>query len=205
MTGTIKLNYTFIDSSGSNLSDVSLYNRDATLTTDGSGVWTSEIPFDISSNAAITNPNSYYFKGADYFTADVSDNWSGSFTFSIWVKPTQEMELYDSIFSTSDTHNVNHSWQLEAVNSGKWNIRVNTPNNGVKTFNIDDISQNNWQHIAISWENNDISSNKYLKTYYNGNLVQTYNSTNTSFIDDLNFNFVKYKLATNRKDRKSVV
>lgn len=198
MTGTIKLNYTFNNGTGTTLSDVSLYNRDATLTTDGSGVWTTDIPFDVSSNAAATNPNSFYFKGGDYFSADVSDNWSGNFTLSIWVKPTQDMGLYESIFSSSDTHNVDNSWQLEAVNNGNWNIRVNTPNNGMKSFNIYDISENNWQHIAITWEYSDISANKYLKTYFNGNLVETYNSVNTNFIDDLNFTFVKYKLGTSR-------
>jgi hypothetical protein len=201
MVGTIKLNYTFNDGTGTTLSDVSLYNRDATLTTDGSGVWTTDIPFDASSNAAVVHPNSYYFKGGDYFSADVSDNWSGSFTFSIWAKPTQEMNLYESIFSSSDSHNVNNSWQLEAVNNGNWNIRVNTTNNGVKSFNIEDISENNWQHIAISWQYSDISSNKLLKTYFNGNLVQTYNIANTNFIDDLNFTFVKYKLASNRSEQ----
>ena len=201
MNGTIKLNYTFNDGSGNTLSDISLYNRDAILTTDGSGVWTTEIPFDVSSNAALANPNSFYFKGNDFFSTDVSDNWSGSFTFSIWAKPTQEMSLYESIFSSSDSQNVFDSWQLEAVNNGKWNIRVNTPNNGVKSLNIHDISENNWQHIAITWKYSDISANKILKAYFNGSLIKTYNSTNTSFIDDMNFEFIKYKLGTNRSEQ----
>ena len=103
MAGTIKFNYTFNDGAGTTLSDVSLYNRDAILTTDGSGVWTTDIPFDESSNAALVHPNSFYFKGGDYFEADVSDNWSGSFTFSIWVKPTEDMVLYDKTWGDEAT------------------------------------------------------------------------------------------------------
>ena len=53
MPGTIKFNYSFEDGSGNNLNDISLYNHDATLTTDGSGVWTTDIPFYTSSNLSL--------------------------------------------------------------------------------------------------------------------------------------------------------
>ena len=82
MQGSVKFQYHFKDNTGTTLSDYSLYNNDATLTTDGSGNWSSETPFDSSSNAFLNSPNSYQLNGGDYFKHDVSDNWSGSFTLS---------------------------------------------------------------------------------------------------------------------------
>ena len=201
MPGTIKFNYSFEDGSGNNLNDNSLYNHDATLTTDGSGVWTTDIPFDSNSKAALISPYSFTFNGEDYFEKDLSDNWSGSFSFSIWAKPTEQMDLYDSIFSTSDSHNTDYSWQLDATNTKKWNIRINLPDSGLNNFNFGDISENVWQHIAITWTYNDISANRELKLYYNGNAVKTLNATSSpSLPNDLNFLFDKYKLGTNRSN-----
>ena len=194
MAGTIKFNYSFIDGSGSNLSDISLYNQDSTLSTDGSGVWTSDIPFDVSSNAASISPYSFKFNGGDYFKKDVSDNWSGSFTFSIWTKPTDIMSTYDSLFSSDDSPNTDYSWQLDATNSNTWNVRVRTPNNGVKTYNFGPTNIDSWQHIAVTWSDSDISANKELKMYYNGSLVKTINSSSTPSVpEDLNFIFTQYK------------
>ena len=201
MPGPIKFNYSFIDGSGNNLSDLSLYNQDATLTTDGSGVWTSDIPFDVSSNAASISPYSFKFNGGDYFKKDVSDNWSGSFTFSIWTKPTDIMSTYDSVFSSDDSHNTDYSWQLDATNSNTWNVRVRTPNNGVKSYNFGTANIDSWQHIAVTWT--DISANKELKLYYNGSLVKTINSTSSPSVpEDLNFIFTKYKIGLNRNSDK---
>ena len=203
MPGTIKFNYSFIDGSGNNLSDNSLYNNDATLTTDGSGVWTTDIPFDASSNAASMSPYSFKFNGGDYFKKDVSDNWTGSFTLSIWTKPTDIMSTYDTIFSSDDSPNTDYSWQLDATNSNKWNVRVRTPNNGVKSYNFGTANINNWQHIAVTWTYSDISANKELKMYYNGSLVKTINSSSSPAVpEDLNFIFTKYKLGINRSNNR---
>ena len=204
MAGTIKFNYSFIDGTGTNLSDNSLYNQDATLSTDGSGVWTSDIPFDVSSNAASISPYSFKFNGGDYFKKDVSDNWSGSFTFSIWTKPTDIMSTYDSVFSSDDSPNTDYSWQLDATNSNTWNVRVRTPNNGVKAYNFGTANIDSWQHIAVTWADSDISANKELKMYYNGSLVKTVNSSSTPSVpEDLNFIFTKYKLGLNRSNNRN--
>ena len=203
MPGPIKFNYSFIDGSGNNLSDLSLYNQDAILITDGSGVWTSDIPFDVSSNAASISPYSFRFKGGDYFKKDVSDNWSGSFTMSIWTKPSDTIATYDSIFSSDDSPNTDYSWQLDVTDSNKWNVRVKTPESGVKSYSFGSTNIDTWQHLAISWSYSDISANKELKLYYNGSLVKTINSTSSPSVpEDLNFIFTKYKLGLNRNSDK---
>ena len=192
MSGSIKFQYHFKDNSGTTLSDYSLYNNDATLT-DGSGNWSSETPFDTSSNAYSNSPTSFEFNG-DYFKHDVSDNWSGSFTLSMWVKPTETMDLYRGIFASTDSPMVIDSFQIDSNGSGKWAIR-SKHTSGNATYNFADISLNNWQHIAIAWHYEDTYENRFLKLYFNGELKETITSTLPT---DLNYLFDFYKLGSNR-------
>ena len=194
MSGSVKFQYHFKDNTGTTLSDYSLYNHDATLTTDGSGNWSSETPFDASSNAFLNSPNSYQFNGGDYFMHDVSDNWSGSFTLSMWVKPTETMDLYRGIFASSNNPSVINSFQIDSNNSGKWCIYSKTNSSNVR-YTFADISLNNWQHIAISWNYEDTYENRFLKLYFNGELKETITSLLPT---DLNYLFDFYKLGNNR-------
>ena len=147
MPGSVKFQYHFKDNTGTTLSDYSLYNHDATLTTDGSGNWSPETPFDSSSNAFLNSPNSYQFNGGDYFKHDVSDNWSGSFTLSMWVKPTETMDLYRGIFASSDNPSVINSFQIDSNNSGKWCIYSKTSSGNIR-YPFADISLNNWMKLV---------------------------------------------------------
>ena len=198
MPGSIKFQYHFKDNSGTILSDYSLYNNYATLTTDGSGNWSSETPFDISSNAYSNSPNSFEFKGGDYFKHDVSDNWSGSFTLSMWVKPTETMDLYRGIFASSDSPNVINSFQIDSNNSDKWCIYSKTSSGNVR-YPFADISLNNWQHIAITWHYEETYENRFLKFYFNGVLEETITSTtSTTLPTDIDYLFDFYKIGSNR-------
>ena len=198
MSGSIKFQYYFKDNSGTTLNDYSLYNNDATLTTDGSGNWSTQTPFDSSSNAYSNSPNSYQFNGGDYFKHDVSDNWSGSFTLSMWVKPTETLDLYRGIFASTDSPSVINSFQVDSNGSGKWTIRSKHAS-GNANYNFADISLNNWQHIAIVWHYEDTYENRYLKLYFNGELKETItSSTSTALPTDLDYLFNLYKLGSNR-------
>ena len=198
MPGSVKFQYHFKDNTGTTLSDYSLYNDDATLTTDGSGNWSPETPFDTSSNAFLNSPNSYQFNGGDYFKHDVSDNWSGSFTISMWVKPTETMDLYRGIFASSDNPSVINSFQIDSNNSGKWCIYSKTSSGNIR-YPFADISLNNWQHIAITWHYEETYVNRFLKLYLNGELKETITSTtSTTLPTDLNYLFDFYKIGNNR-------
>jgi len=198
MPGSVKFQYHFKDNTGTTLSDYSLYNHDATLTTDGSGNWSPETPFDSSSNAFLNSPNSYQFNGGDYFKHDVSDNWSGSFTLSMWVKPTETMDLYRGIFASSDNPSVINSFQIDSNNSGKWCIYSKTSSGNIR-YPFADISLNNWQHIAITWHYEETYVNRFLKLYLNGELKETITSTtSTTLPTDLNYLFDFYKIGNNR-------
>jgi len=198
MPGSVKFQYHFKDNTGTTLSDYSLYNHDATLTTDGSGNWSPETPFDTSSNAFLNSPNSYQFNGGDYFKHDVSDNWSGSFTLSTWVKPTETMDLYRGIFASSDNPSVINSFQIDSNNSGKWCIYSKTSSGNIR-YPFADISLNNWQHIAITWHYEETYVNRFLKLYLNGELKETITSTtSTTLPTDLNYLFDFYKIGNNR-------
>jgi hypothetical protein len=196
MPGSIIFQYHFNDNSGTNLNDYSLYNNDATLTTDGSGAWSSNIPFDISSNAYANSPNSFKFNGGDYFKYDVSSNWSGSFTLSMWVKPTETMD--GGIFASTDASSISNSFQIDSNGSGRWNIRSNHTSGGV-VYDFADISLNTWQHIAVSWNYDEIYTNRVLKLYFNGVLVKTIVHDSTPTLPtDLNYFFDVYKIGSNR-------
>jgi len=197
MPGSIKFQYHFKDT-GSTLSDYSLYNNDSTLTTDGSGNWSSETPFDVSSNAYSNSPNSYQFNGGDYFMHDVSDNWSGSFTLSMWVKPTETMDLYRGIFASTNSPSVINSFQIDSNNSGRWCI-YSKKDSGTFRYDFADISLNNWQHIAIVWHYEDVYENRFIKLYFNGALEETITSENSIPLPtDLNYLFDFYKIGSNR-------
>ena len=72
-------------------------------------------------------------------------------------------------------------------------------NNGVKSLNIHDISENNRQHIAIILKYSDISANKILKAYFNGSLIKIIivQIHHLLMIQE----FIKYKLGTNRSEQ----
>lgn len=156
----MKFQYYFNDNSGTILSDYSLHNHDAELV--GIGSWSSDTPFDTSSNAYFNSPNSFDFDG-DYFKHDLSNNWTGTFTLSLWVKPVDTE--YRGIFASSNLETTD-SFQLDS-SGGRWSIR-STHSSGDIVYDFADVSLNNWQHIAVTWD----YPNETLKLFFNGVLSE---------------------------------
>ena len=203
MSETIRLQYFFDDGSGNKINDFSYYNTDATLVQNGSGTgtWDTDTPFTSGTKTDTISSYSYDLSG-NYFVHNLVQDWSGSFTLALWTKPTAAQDLFSSVFSTSDNHTIDNSWQLDANSNGKWRINHSE---GQFSFSSD-ISVNTWQHLAISW-NNDLDYDKrYLKLYYNGQLKKTFNYESATILPtSMDFIFEKYKLGINRNDDKSYI
>lgn len=199
---------------GKILYDNSDNNADATYTNSsfsGSDTWSTDIPYNVSTpplNLTDSSnigkqlgPYSFNFTTARYFNHNLTSSWSGSFTFTIWFKPTETMHRWDSLFSSSDDSSNTNTWQLDSNGSGTIRILVN---GGGGNYDINSYSINTWQHVAISFKYDETLSNRELKVYYNSVLTNTYtSSTDTALLEGTNFSFEKYKIGKNRDTDKN--
>lgn len=200
------------EGNGKILYDNSGNSDNITYTTDefsGSDGWSTDTPYTVSGGSSpnplnltdsdnigyLAGPYSFQFTNTSYFQKQLLTDWSGSFTFTIWFKPTETMNKWDGIFSTSDSHTYTNTWQIDSDGAGIIRLLVN----GSGAYTINTYNLNTWQHVAIIFNYADSLSERELKVYYNGDLKNIYTSTtSTSLLSTTNFSFENYKIASNR-------
>lgn len=203
----------YYEGNGSTLYDNSTNEHDLNYSASGGFVgsdqWSSDTPYTVTSGSGpsplnltdsnnigyLAGPFSFEFTDNAYFQKQLSTHWSGSFTFSVWFKPTESMNNWDGIFSTSNSPDYSNTWQLDSDGNG--NIRILIKGTG--SFDVNPYTINVWQHVTVTFNYSENFVDRELKVYYNGTLKNTYTSnTDTSLRNTTNFKFENYKIASNR-------